>query len=745
MNNALELYRGTERGQLVPANVATASASAADKIDMRLLISIFRRRIRLFFGVLATIVLLGLVLTLHQTPAYVAMAEVAVNAHDEQLAPAAAGTTAPAPALAPTSSFVDTQVQVLQSRALAERVADALHLTTLAATGSSGRVGLRMRLMRLVGLAPPADAVLSPEEIRQEVLDFLQANVSVLRLGETYALSIGFQSADPQRAAAIANAYATQYTNGQLSTKRDFARTQGQFLAGRLEQLRAQAQADTGRVQQYRIANNLLSTSGASLTEQEISSYNQAVAQARAQAAEDEARLDTAQRQLRSGSTGEDVGAALESPVVSALRSRQADAAGLLASLESRYGPLHPDVQKARSAVADIDLQIRAEIRRVISNLQAKARVSQQRLGSLTGSLSGARGTLAQNNAAMVGLDDLQRRAGASQALYDSYLNSYKEATAREGTELPDATILSAAEVPVLPSSPNLLLAGFLSVAIGVGAGLAAAFLAEMNFSGLTTGDEVEARLHAFYLGSIPSLRSVVPEARNPILSIIEQQRSGFAEAFRSLRASIRYATSDPVQVVAVTSALPQEGKTISAVCLARSAAQAGEKVVLVDCDLRQHGVSRLLRGTDARPGLVEVLRGATPLAEALIHDEQSGMSILPIAAGSESYTELLTGDEMDSLLAQLRQMFGMIVIDTAPVLPIADTRLIVGKADVALCVARWRSTPDHAIRAALRLLPAQRVRFVGVALTRVDMNRQAKFGLGDGSAYYRAYKSYYA
>lgn len=745
MNNAVELYRSRDGQLAVPAYPAPAPP-APDKLDMRLLISIFRRRLRMFLAVLAAVILLGLLLTLRQTPLYTAFAEIALNAQAETLAPTtptlASADTTPVTA----SPFVDTQVQVLQSREMAARVADRLKLLDPRATGGKPpSIGLAERLRRLVGMGTPTPARVDPVALRRSVLDFLQANLTVLRLGETYALTIAFQSADPQRAAAIANAYAAEYTTGQLSTKQEFARSQSRFLAARREQLGAQAQADTDRVQRYRIANNLLSTSGASLTEQEISSYNQEVAQARAGAAEDQARLDTARRQLRSGSTGEDVGEALGSPVVSALRSRQAEIGGLVASLESRYGPNYPDLQKARSQLVAVNAQIQAEIGRVISNLEAKSRVSQQRLDSLTGSLAGARGTLANNNAAMVGLDDLQRRAAASQGLYESYLNSFKEAAAREGTEHSDATVLSLAEVPLLPSSPNLLLAAFLSIAIGAGAGLACAFLAEMNYAGLTTGDDVETRLHTHYVGAIPALRSVVPEARNPILSIVEQQRSGFAESFRSLRASLRYTSNDVVQVIAITSALPQEGKTTTAVCLARSAAQAGEHVVLVDCDLRQHGLSRLLRGTEARPGLVEVLRGTVALEEALIRDEQTGMSILPIALGSEAYTELLTGEEMDLLIARLRERFGTVVIDTAPILPIADARLIVGKADVALVIARWRKTPDHAVRAALRLLPAQRVKLAGVALTRVDLKLQAKYGSGDGSSYYPAYKSYYA
>jgi len=104
-----------------------------------------------------------------------------------------------------------------------------------------------------------------------------------------------------------------------------------------------------------------------------------------------------------------------------------------------------------------------------------------------------------------------------------------------------------------------------------------------------------------------------------------------------------------------------------------------------------------------------------------------------------------MIGDKMDGLLDALRDRFDVIVLDTAPVLPIADARLMLGKADVAVFVARWRKTPDHAIRSALRLLPLDRIHLAGIALTKVDIRKQARFGYGDSTYYYHDYKGYYA
>jgi uncharacterized protein involved in exopolysaccharide biosynthesis len=176
--------------------------------------------------------------------------------------------------------------------------------------------------------------------------------------------------------------------------------------------------------------------------------------------------LEAAQRQLQAGGSG-GVGEASLSPVIGQMRAQQAGLAAEFAALSSRYGPQHPEVLRSKAQLDAINRQIAAETQRVLASLEAKARVSQQRLSSLAGSLDASRGALAQNNAAQVGLDDLQKRAETSNALYESYLNRYKELTAREGTEQADADMLHRADVP-RPSSPHILINAVLALALAL-------------------------------------------------------------------------------------------------------------------------------------------------------------------------------------------------------------------------------------------------------------------------------------
>jgi succinoglycan biosynthesis transport protein ExoP len=735
VNDAYQLIPVPERALPV---VMPERAAAADRVDIRSIWSIFRRRIGLFLIVLTLSLVAGLLFTLRQTPLYMAAAQVSLNAQVDQIAPVST-TGGQTEQGAPSSIYADTQVAVITSQDMALRVADALRLADQPAFRS-----IPAQPPRWFGLVPGSPAIaLSKEDARAQAAMILQSGVSAQRVGETYALFISWTGPDPKQAMTIANEYARQYTRADVVDKQRLSRESLAFLGRRLEQLRAQAQIDTEAVQRYRISNNLPTTTGTNLTEQEISSYNQATATARAQSAEDAARLSTARRQLSQGSNGDDVGEALQSSVVSGLRQRQAELTSQLANLRANYGPGHPEVLKVQSQLTALNGQIEAEIKRVISNLDAKQRVSAQREGSLVGTLNRASGELAQNNRAMAGLDDLTRRSTASQALYDSYLNRYKEVMAREGTEQPNARVLTQAVLPRAPVSPRPLLNMVLAIAIGLGVGLAAALAAEMLYSGLTTGDDVE-RLGIPYIGLIPTLSSIGKSKSTPLSAIINEPRSAFAEAFRGVRAALGNRSTGRPQVIAIASALPKEGKTTSSICLARSYQHSGKSTVLVDCDLRRQGVSWLIGEQSSRPGLLEVLRGAAPLSDALIK-EGTGLHVLPISGNSSDENELLTGDAFDRLLEALRKRFEIVILDTAPLLPIADARVVVSKADAVLLMIRWRKTPDNAVRSALRMLPKHDVHLVGAVMTMVNMKKQAKFSHGDSEFYYGSYKSYYA
>ncbi len=726
-----------------------ASASPLGQLDLRRLYSVFHRRMRLYGAVALLVFLISVLMLLQATPMYTATASVMLDPRREQVTDIEEVLSG----LPPDSSVIDTEVEVLKSRQLAERVVEALKLDedpefNGALREPSGRAAAVAAVKGLFASATPAAVAESPAAIqrrRDGIVDGVLGRLAVSRTGLTYIIRISFQSERPGRAAEIANKYAELYLLEQMEAKFDATNQATQWLNSRLDELRQQVLQNEAAVQQYKIDNNLLSASGTNLTEQEISSYNVTLAQARAQLAEDEARLRTAQEQLARGSSGDDVGEALTSPVVQQLRQQRAQVSANVADLQGRYGERHPEMLKATRQLSDIDTQIQQEIQRIISNLQARVQVSRQRAAATSGSLGGARGALASNNRAMVRLNELQRNADASRTVYESYLNRYKETSSQQGIGQSDARIVSKAKIPTAQSSPNVSRSLFLGLILALGAGAGAVVLAETLDSGLTTAEDIERRLDTSYLGAIPSLASVADNTSvAPIDHVVEKPLSAFSEAFRNLRASILYSRlGERVQVVAITSALPGEGKTTTSICLGRVAALQGSRVIVVDCDLRRQTVNRLLREEPA-VGLLEALSGEATLQQAISVDAETGAHFLPLAKSAFTPKDIFGSAAMDRLLGELRARYDLVILDTAPVLAVADTRMLGPKADTVVCLVRWRKTPQHAVEAAFRMLTGTGAHLGGVALTQMDMNAQARYGYGDPGYYYAEYKKYY-
>lgn len=752
MTNQFDASSSTGNRNL-PDNVEFGPPSGGGP-DVYRLISVFRRHLKLFLAVAILVMVVTIVVTARTPPSYTANASLIIDARTEQVLVSEAVLSG----LPAETGVIDTEVEVLRSRQLAERVVDSLNLVAdaelnpaLKKPGPVKSVGNWVK--GLFGAAAPDGARrrLTAEQTlarRQQVVDAVMRRLSIKRAGLTYVMNVSFTSSSPEKAALIANAFADRYLTEQLEAKYGATQQANSFLTTRTAELRTQLEDAERAVEQYRTANNLLSTEGATLTEQEISAYNQQLATVRAQQAEEEARLSTARRQLATGSSGDDVGEALESTVVQRLRDRRAEVSGRVSDLRRRYGPRYPDLISGERELQDIDGQIQAEIQRIISNLEARVSVARQRTASVQGSLGGARGTLATNNAASVRLNELIRSADSVRALYQTFLDRSRQTTAGQGIEQTDARIVSRAKAPSSSSSPNVALNLMIGMVLALAAGLAAVVLSEILDSGLSTAEDIERRLGLPSLGSVPLLSTVAASMdrdETPVDYVIKRPLSSFAEAIRALRTSVLFSrVGKNIKVIMLASALPSEGKSTTAVCLARVSAQAGQRVVLVDCDLRRRNVNGLL-GFEPVSGLIEVLNGTSTLAEALVLDEASGAYILPLAANSFTPKDVFGSEAMATLVKTLRDSFDLVILDTAPVLAVADTRVLSAQADVVLMLAKWRKTPERALAAGVKMLEQSGAHVAGIALTQVDMKAQSSQGYGDAGYYYAEYKKYYS
>lgn len=678
---------------------------------------LFRRNLRLFLAAFTLVVICVAAWTVTRTPIYSAMSSLLVLPQADQVVKVEAVT----PDLPATTDVVNTEVRLMQSSALALRVAD-----------------------RYAAMHPKADIVRG--STREELAETVSGMASISRSASTYVIEVYVTSSDAQQATDIANLYVTEFVTADRDAKVNTNSAANQWLRGRTAQLAEAATAADANLQAYKVNHGLISTEGATLSEQEISSLDGQIASAQADLAEKQGRLAAARKQLTSGGAGADVGEALGSGTIGSLRSSEAQAAATVAQLSARYGDKYPELVQARSQLASIRQNIQLEINRILSNLQAEVNVAASRLSSLQASRAQSTGVLSSNNRAQVGLQSLQRSADAAKAIYETFLNRTRETAAQQGLQRADTRVDSIAQVPDSPDFPNRRLAAVFGILGGIAAGLVAIALAEYLQSTMRTKADVEHRLGARYAGAIPSLKSTLGKIRAdqpPHEYILSYPQSTFAESFRSLRAHIlpSRASATGGRAIAIASALPQEGKSTTAVCLARLSAASGIPTVLVDCDLRRRGSSELL-GIETN-GLYDYFAGGS-LADTLVLDEASGLYVLGTKAESGSVADPLTSDNLARLIRDLRQRFQLIVIDTAPVLGLADARIVAAAADRVVMCSRWRKTSVKAANATIELLISSGARLSGVALTQVDIKSYASTGYTESYNYHKQFRGYY-
>jgi capsular exopolysaccharide synthesis family protein len=707
-----------------------------ERMHLRQLFGILLQRAKLGLGVAALVFILVLAFFATRTPAYTAMGSVVIDPAHQNMAAAQQQSGLP-----PDTSAVDTQVEILRSRALAEAVVRRLKLYNDPEFNPAMAPGF-------FGLTPAKPAIVNPDaRVIARTTNALQGHVWVRRAGLTYVVQVGASSTSPQKAALLTNTVMDQYLRHQLDEKLARVTRANSELGMSLEKMRKDAEVAEARVQTYKNAHGLMSANGATMAEQEVSTLNQQLAIAKAETAEKQARLAAAMAQLRNGNAGADVGAALGSETVKELRKREAELSVKLAQLKTDFTDQYPEVKRTQAQLADIRSQIQIEINRIMSSLRAEASAAAGRQASLMGSRGQAAGGLAANNQAQVGLVGLQQRADAAKAIYEAYLNRAKEVAAEGSLQQADATINSPAAIPTAPSSPNMKLGAALALLAAMVAAGAAMLMAEFWDKHLRSRLDVERELGVPFAGVLPDFRSVKPKGlRGPEAApeeyLVSHPFSGFAEAFRNLRAFLMVAArGDDAKLIAITSAVPREGKSLTSFCLARTLALSGLRVVIVDCDLRQRGVTKLIGACDV--GLVEVVQDKVPLSEALVHDAKTNLFILPAAGKSVPY-DLFSNADTDEVFRELARQFDYVILDAPPILGVADARILAAKADRVLYLVQWNKTPLRAAQSAVDILQECGANVVGALLTKVNVKGQARYGYGDSSDYYGYFKNYY-
>jgi exopolysaccharide transport family protein len=748
----------------VPIEEVSVAPPQRHTADLRELARILRRRWRTVLAVPLVAVILAGIFIVAVTPLYTATSTVFIDPRRGSVADTG-GQTQPVSSVTDDAT-VESQVLLIQSVAILQRVVDRLKLTQDAEFIPTP--GLLDPIKKLFATRGPGDGA-SPEQIaRDNAVGILQKRLKVTRQGATFLIDINVSSEHPKKAATIANAIADAYFMEQVHSKYDATKIAADWLDKQIAELKSRVLASDKAVEEFRAANNLTVSQGVTVNDQQITDLNNKLIDARAETAQARAKLEHVQKIAQSGG---DTGAfddALSSDVIAHLRSQYAEIAKNYADLSSRYGPRHPQVANVRAQLRDTQRLINEEVKRILEGTRNAYEVAKSREASLQRSLDAVQGVSTDAGPAQVRLRELQREAEANRTIYESFLARYKETSARETLEMADSRIVTRADIPIVPSFPKKLLILGLAGLLGFGFGCMLALLVDYLDRRVKTLEQAEAISGLPAIAAIPLISTrelarmarqgrweldhydprtvlLLPPALQPPLMryAIEEPTSTFAEAVRAIRlALLRASRREPSRVVMIASSVDGECKTTLAVNLALSLSVLGIRTIVVEGDLRNPELTRSLcpRTTE---GLFEVALGHLPLQHAILVEQETGLSVLPcpLPRNVTALTEFISADGMTAIFRELRRHYEVIVVDSPPLAPLVDGRTLAEQADHIIFAIGWDQTPQDVVVHALGTLAPVYDRILGTVLTRVDLRRLRLYDYYRSSAYIKPYE----
>jgi succinoglycan biosynthesis transport protein ExoP len=731
-----------------PLTLFTAGKSTieAEREALSSMLANLRRNIRL----IASVALIGgaavtAVVTLAIQPQYSALATILVDSRKTQIVKDQEVVGRPGT----ENSAIESEAEMLKSPALLRRVAEHLRLDQDEEfRDSMGILGW----LRWV-LAAPLRGAFGREEAPSDpitaVVDILKGKVHAKRRNLTYVIELNVWSRDANKAALLANKIAEFYLIDQIAAKSAAADQATRWLNVEIDRLRGKVTEAESSYERYKTEAGLFAAGGDNLADRQMAQLNEQLVMSRARAAEAQAKYQQLQSlnadRLRSAAASPDI---IQSTVLANLRNQYAEVARKQAELTTRYGARHPQVIAVQAEQNNLTKQISEEVGRIVASAYTEYEMAKSREKSLSLSLDELKSQASEFHQKSVRLRELEREATANRGLLEAFLTRAKETAAQLNMQMPDSRILSAAMAPLAPAYPQKMLMIGLGFFATLGLGVFLALVRGMLSDGFRRAGELQTAFGLKPLAAIPlieatsasstrrldasslknaKLTRLIPESaqaetRHIANLVVREPNSHFAESIQSLRLALRHAgLGGDVKVLQLTSALPGEGKSTVAVNLARAAALCGDSVLLIDADLRRPSVAASL-SLPASPGLAEILSGEATVENAVMRDNLSGLDLLagdtPVS-GSEALA-LLSSRELTALIDRARAAYDFVIIDSAPLLPVADPRVLVGQVDGVALVVASELTARSAIQAALQETPGIESKILGVVMNRV-------------------------
>jgi polysaccharide biosynthesis transport protein len=647
--------------------------------------------------------------------------------------------------------YYQTQYKILQSRALARRTLDALRLWDHPQFNPKGGeasfslgalVTAPVRMLSAWVTPPPAvepgGAAAGETAAQARAIDRLLGGLTVTPIRNSRLVDVKFASQYPALSSQVANALARAYIDQNLEFKFLSSKEASDWLGERLSEQRQKVEASEQALQRYREQTESVAFEDRqNIVVQKLADLNAAVTRAKTERIQKEATYNQ-MKALQADRTGLDTfPAILSNTFIQQQKGELAELQRQQAQLSEKLGPRHPDMVKIGLAINTAEQRIQGEIAKVVQAVRNEYLSAQAQEQSLMSALDQQKREALALNRKSIDYSALQRDAMSNRQIFESLMQRTKETGISGELKTSNIRVIDAAETPRRPASPNvaanLLLAFFggLTLAVGI------AFFFEYLDNRIKTPDEIKAHLGLPFLGLVPAL--FAKDLHDPLIS--KGVPANFSEAFRAVRTNVLFSSADEgPKVIVVTSAGPGEGKTLVASNLAVAMAQAAQRVLLMDADMRRPRVHSLF-GIAQEPGLSNVLVGNAKPSDAVRITSVPGLWAMPAGMIPPNPAELLGSKRFKEFLGTLGQHFDCVIVDTPPVMAVTDSSIAAHVATGLIFVLGAEMTTRHTAQRAVEQLSHARPKFLGAILNRVDLQHQGYYY----SQYYRReYAGYY-
>jgi capsular exopolysaccharide synthesis family protein len=643
------------------------------------------------------------------------------------------------------ADYFNTQKTVIGSRMFADRVARRLQLdknSYFKALKEKQKNTLMATLMATIrGTFPERTRQPGPfaeykfrEELDPFITNVLLKNITLETEKRSNIMKIKFSATDPTVAAVMANGIAETFIEHNLDIRVKPYRDAAEWLSSRLVESKAKVGDSENLLQSYKEGKGVVSF------EAKENILNQRLQEMTTQLVQTESKRQDTEikyRQILSVIDKPDllttVPDIMNNLVIQGLRNEELALRRQVSELSEKFGDKHPQLIKTNSQLEMVKRNINLEARKMLSAAKADYEVALSRQNTLRRGFEEQKQEVLSLTRKAIDFNVIAGESGSNKQFYDLLLKKLQEASLSGGMSVSNIQIVDNATVPDGPIKPQRAKNMLLALLLGLFGGISAAFFIEYMDDTIKTAEDVEKAINLPLLDIVP----LTPDAEGPLF-VLSNNKSPTAESFRTIRTGIMLSSLDeePLKVLLVTSAIPNEGKSTISTNLAVAMSQMGERVLLIDVDMRRHNLHEFF-AVDNSIGISDLIIDPTLLAQAVQKIETvPNLYIITGGTLAPNPSELLGSERMRALIAGMRDKYDRIILDSPPLMAFSDSLVLSRLSDGVVMVAWGAKTPRETIIKAADSLKGVGARILGLVLNKIDTTRHSNY------AYYSYYYS---